>query len=127
LNRNFFGHEWGAVAFVGTIILGGFAVLVALLVKAATATPLPGLAPCPKFTPIVIQATPTPSPGASPSATPPVALPSVLFGCPEPSVVVQTPTPSPAPSASAKATPKATVTPKATASASPKASSSASP
>ncbi len=101
MNRNFLKHEWGAAAFIGTIILGGVVVLVWLLFKAAFAGPVPPTPPCPKETPIVIHANPSPSAGVSVSPTPQVTLPTVPFGCSEPSVVVITPTPSPTPKTSA--------------------------
>jgi hypothetical protein len=104
LNRNFIRKEWGAVTFVGTVVLGGIAVLVALIVKAASPTAVPATQPCPKSTPIVIQA--QASPNASP--TPKISLPTVPFGCPTVAVVVKTPTPSSSPTAKASASPTAT-------------------
>ncbi len=109
-------REWGAVTFVATALLGGLAVLVALVVKAASPTPIPTVPPCPSHTPIVIQA----SPSAGGTPTPPISIPSVPFGCPTVQVVVQTPTPSPTPTPTPKASPSA----KASATKSPKASPS---
>lgn len=103
MNRNYIKREWGAVAFVVTAILGGLAVMVALLIKAISPTAIPAAPPCPKTTPVVIQAQ------ASASPTPSISIKTVPFGCPTPQVIVQTPTPSPT----------ATATPKASASASP--------
>ncbi|HUY62017.1 MAG TPA: hypothetical protein VMW49_09070, partial [Candidatus Dormibacteraeota bacterium] len=107
MNRDFLRREWGAVTFVLTVVLGGLVVLTSLLIKAAGAPPAPPPSPCPSVTPIVVQLTPRPavsgrSPGAaSPrvSPSPPVALPSVPYGCPQPSVIVQTPPPTATPSA----------------------------
>ncbi|MGA8427122.1 MAG: hypothetical protein WB801_06005 [Candidatus Dormiibacterota bacterium] len=104
LNRDFIRKEWGAVTFVGTVILGGLAVLVALIVKAASPTAIPATPPCPKSTPIVIQA--QASPNASPTAK--ISIPTVPFGCPTVAVVVKTPTPSPSPTASSSASATAT-------------------
>lgn len=110
MNGNFLKHEWGAAAFIGTIVIGGVVVLAWLVLKAVTASPLPPAPPCPRETPIVIHATPSPSAGVSTSPTPQVTLPTVPFGCAEPSVVVVTPTPRPTPKVSASPSVKATPT-----------------
>jgi hypothetical protein len=120
LNREFLRREWGAVTFVATVLLGGLAVLVALVIKATSPTVIPVASPCPKSTPIVIQA----QTSANPSPTPAISIPNVPFGCPTVAVVVKTPTPSPTATLSPK--PTASASPKASASASPKASASAS-
>jgi hypothetical protein len=109
MNRDFMRREWGAVTFVGTVLLGGLAVLVALVVKAASPTAIPIAPPCPRTTAVVIQAQASPAA----SATPTISIKSVPFGCPTAQVVVKTPIPSPGASVS----PKATATPTATASA----------
>ncbi len=102
MNRKILKHEWGAVTFIGTVVLGGLAVLVALLIKAIGPSTAAVSPPCPRVTPIVVPA----------NASPP-ALPSVPFGCPEPSIVVQTPSPSPSasPAPSPTASPSATASP----------------
>ncbi len=61
MNRRFLRHEWGAVTFIGTVLLGGLAVLVALVVRAVSPTAVPPTPPCPRSTPIVIHLQPTPS------------------------------------------------------------------
>ncbi|MHB8393273.1 MAG: hypothetical protein ACYDC5_01945 [Candidatus Dormibacteria bacterium] len=127
MNWKFLKHEWGAAAFIGTIILGGVVVLVWLLFKAAFAAPIPPTPPCPKETPIVIHANPSPSAGISVAPTPQVTLPSVPFGCSEPSVVVITPTPSPTAKASSSPSASASVSPKASASPTKSPAASATP
>ncbi|MGH7757952.1 MAG: hypothetical protein ACREN7_01395, partial [Candidatus Dormibacteria bacterium] len=84
MNWGFVKREWGAVGFIVTVLLGGLAVLVALIVKAASPTPIPTVAPCPRTTPIVIQA--PASPATSP--TPTISIKPVPFGCPTPETVV---------------------------------------
>ncbi|MGH7609725.1 MAG: hypothetical protein ACREOD_07325 [Candidatus Dormibacteria bacterium] len=112
MNRGLFRREWGAVTFIGTVLLGGLAVLVALVIKAISPSPVPATPPCPQSTPIVIHLQPTPS-GAAASPTPTISLPSVPFGCPTVAVVVRTPTPSPSatPSASPRQSPKPSPSP----------------
>ncbi|MGA9921123.1 MAG: hypothetical protein WCB86_06280 [Candidatus Dormiibacterota bacterium] len=115
MNRDYMKREWGAVLFVITALLGGLAVLVALIVKAASPTAIPVTPPCPRTTAVVIQA--QGSPAASP--TPSISIKPVPFGCPTAQVTIQAATPTPTASASPKATAKATATATATPSASP--------
>jgi len=118
LNRDYLKREWGAVLFVVTALLGGLAVLVVLIVKAASPTAIPVTPPCPRTTPIVIHA--QVSPALSP--TPTISVKPVPFGCPTPQVVVATPGPSPSPSATVSVSPQPTA--KASATATPSASPS---
>ncbi|HVC40102.1 MAG TPA: hypothetical protein VNH20_09085 [Candidatus Dormibacteraeota bacterium] len=83
--------EWGAVTFLATVLLGGLAVLVTLVVRAISPTPIPVAPPCPRTTPVVIHAQASPAS----SATPTISIKPVPFGCPTPQVVVQTPSASP--------------------------------
>ncbi|HVB53833.1 MAG TPA: hypothetical protein VNF24_06530 [Candidatus Acidoferrales bacterium] len=116
MNRDYIKREWGAVAFVVTAILGGLAVLVALIVKAASPTAIPPTPPCPRTTPVVIQAPASPAA----SATPTISIKPVPFGCPTAQVTIGVRSPSPTASATPPATAKAT--PTATATAKPSAS-----
>ena len=104
-------REWGALLFVGTVLVGAIAVAISFAVAAGRPSSNATPPPCPVYTPYLV--TPTVSPAVS--ATP---APSQIAYCP-------TPPTAPPPSISPTASP--TTSPTASPSHSPTPSPSASP
>src|SRR5207248_9132343 len=120
-SRAFWLHEWGALAFVVTVILGLLVVPAALILEGNARTTAPSnqtlLQPTPAPSCLSASSTPSGSAAASPSSTPtPTPKPSAS-GSLSPSATVVTsasPTPCPSPSPTASASPSGS--PKASAS-----------